>query len=407
MDINQISVSPLPAMNVANGQHATAQFSPAQQVFFRQLHTMLMNECSNSCVKWLDDSKGFVITDKDAFSDVLRRYFGEAKYASFTRRLKRWGFSRITKGPDNGAYFHPSFHRNMNFEEYDDIDNDMSCSPSESSLSLPPKKRRMMRSPDPTQPGPCPNPFDSFCHPTDVDIMPEMMRKINRSKRCENIDCFDSPAAKRAKFGRNESFFSNGMPRNFGHSFFGSSRYPEVSQAQEHHIRYLSQLQRQVFQENQGSFNSGQAQRCNFGNNNPMESLSNVSTEILKREIDLRQMQQRLHHQNNTNFNWNKRNNATNGCDDSSSLRSASSMKQPSYFNEEHNHSDLYAARALGALKAPNHSGGPMSNRGWNQDITSTGIKDRFPNFSMDSATVPIPGVNDMAPKKNPFNRAA
>ena len=364
---------------------------------------MLMNECSHGCVKWLDDSQGFTITDKEGFSDVLRRFFGQAKYASFTRRLKRWGFTRITKGPDNGAYFHPSFHRDMNFDDYDDLDSNNSCDPSDSSQSLPPKKRRM-NSPDPTQSRPCPNPFDSICDRSDIDVMPQIMREINRSKRSDKMDCFESPAAKRAKLSRSECFFNSGMPNNFGHSFFGSSRYPEVSRAQEKHIRYLSQLQKEVFQENQDKFNARQAQMCNFGNCYPINSLSNVSTEILKREIDLRrmQMQQKMASQNN-NFNWNRRNNAFNGLNDTSS----SNMRQPSYFNnEEHTRSDLYAARALGSLKGPGQSSGSMS-RDWNRFDTSTNMKDRFPNFSLDSAKVPIPGVNDMEPKKNPFNRAA
>ena len=56
--------------------------------------------------------KAFVITDPDAFSsEVLARYFKSTKFKSFTRKLYRWGFRQITKGPDKGSYHHELFVR--------------------------------------------------------------------------------------------------------------------------------------------------------------------------------------------------------------------------------------------------------------------------------------------------------
>ena len=56
--------------------------------------------------------KSFAITDPDAFSaDVLPRYFKSTKFKSFTRKLYRWGFRQITKGPDKGSYYHELFVR--------------------------------------------------------------------------------------------------------------------------------------------------------------------------------------------------------------------------------------------------------------------------------------------------------
>jgi hypothetical protein len=63
-------------------------------------------------IHWMPHGKSFVITDPDAFSaDVLSRYFKSTKFKSFTRKLYRWGFRAITKGPDKGSYYHELFVR--------------------------------------------------------------------------------------------------------------------------------------------------------------------------------------------------------------------------------------------------------------------------------------------------------
>ena len=56
--------------------------------------------------------KSFAIPDPGAFSAaVLPRHFKSTKFKSFTRRLYRWGFRQITKGPDRGSYYHELFVR--------------------------------------------------------------------------------------------------------------------------------------------------------------------------------------------------------------------------------------------------------------------------------------------------------
>jgi hypothetical protein len=373
---------------------SAGQLSPAQQLFFRQLHSMLMHESSNGCVKWLEDSKGFAITDKDVFSDqILRRYFGEAKYASFTRRLKRWGFRRITKGADSGAYYHDAFHRDMSFEDYEELD-ELSMSPSESSQSLPAKKR-MPRSPIPSNTSSYTNTFDSLRNRNaDINFMPEIMREINRSKRCEKND-YVEPIAKRTKL--DNDFFSNNtessMPRSYDYASY-----------------HLNRLKQQVFEENRNQGFNMSMEPAQINLRNSRQSLSNVSTEILKREIVLRRMQQRLAYHNSSNQMHHQAPFNRYNMNMMSDVSGASSFMNRQAYNlseREHSQSEKYAALALGTLKRPTDYSGmsSMHKNSWN-DTNGNGMKASHNHSldSMDSGKVPI---HQMGPMKNPFNRAA
>jgi hypothetical protein len=44
-------------------------------------------------------------------SEILPLYFRGSRFASFTRKLNRWGFSRISRGPETGSYYHKLFSR--------------------------------------------------------------------------------------------------------------------------------------------------------------------------------------------------------------------------------------------------------------------------------------------------------
>lgn len=37
---------------------------------------------------------------------VIPMYFKQSKYISFMRKLKRWGFTRVTTGAEQGAFYH-------------------------------------------------------------------------------------------------------------------------------------------------------------------------------------------------------------------------------------------------------------------------------------------------------------
>lgn len=158
------------------------QGTPAQLSFFRRLHLMISNETRSGVVVWLPDGLGFVILSKQAFTDnILGRYFGRSKFASFTRRLKRWGFARQGK-----SYYHSEFSRDMVFENDYDKNDDFGMNGHHPRPILdanipfrskgPLKKRFKYRLP----------PLDKS--PSDVYIMPELLREINKMKRNERYE---------------------------------------------------------------------------------------------------------------------------------------------------------------------------------------------------------------------------
>lgn len=62
-------------------------------------------------VSWLPHRRAFRVNNKDRFmQEILPRYFkGQNRWSSFLRQLNLYGFSRVAKGPDYGAYYHELF----------------------------------------------------------------------------------------------------------------------------------------------------------------------------------------------------------------------------------------------------------------------------------------------------------
>jgi hypothetical protein len=81
--------------------------------FPQQLMTVLENDTISDVITWLPHGKGWVIRDKKRFAaEVLPKYFEKkSKWTSFTRKLNRWSFTRVTRGEEVGAYYHPMFQK--------------------------------------------------------------------------------------------------------------------------------------------------------------------------------------------------------------------------------------------------------------------------------------------------------
>jgi HSF-type DNA-binding len=67
-------------------------------------------------VSWLPNSNMFKIHNSELFTQegIMQQYFPNQKFdKSFLRQLNIYDFVRINHGPFCGAYFHPSFARDV------------------------------------------------------------------------------------------------------------------------------------------------------------------------------------------------------------------------------------------------------------------------------------------------------
>ncbi len=101
-----------------------------------KLMQVLSDEEYCHIISWMPNGRSFVILRPKAFvSDILPKHFKSAQYASFTRKLARWGFSRCEDG--SGEFYHPQFHKGRL-----DLAEKMTClGPSSNCKSLQAKKR--------------------------------------------------------------------------------------------------------------------------------------------------------------------------------------------------------------------------------------------------------------------------
>ena len=75
--------------------------------FPQKLMSVLDNDELQDIITWLPHGRAFIILQKKKFaSDVMPVYFKHSKFTSFTRKLNRWGFTRVPRGPETGSYYH-------------------------------------------------------------------------------------------------------------------------------------------------------------------------------------------------------------------------------------------------------------------------------------------------------------
>eukprot|EP00601_Ochromonadales_sp_CCMP2298_P005453 CAMPEP_0173207604 /NCGR_PEP_ID=MMETSP1141-20130122/22027_1 /TAXON_ID=483371 /ORGANISM="non described non described, Strain CCMP2298" /LENGTH=147 /DNA_ID=CAMNT_0014133911 /DNA_START=74 /DNA_END=514 /DNA_ORIENTATION=+ len=79
---------------------------------FPQKLFVMMEIEDGDIVHWAPHGFAFVVTNQERFlKDIVPKYFKHTKLTSFQRQLNLYGFRRLTKGEDQGAYFHPKFQR--------------------------------------------------------------------------------------------------------------------------------------------------------------------------------------------------------------------------------------------------------------------------------------------------------
>lgn len=96
---------------------------------------MLEHEvASKDVITWLPQGQAFkVYNSKDFEAHLLPKYFKHSKIASFQRQLNLYGFKRIVKGDDVGAYYHPQLLRGRRdlLRDIQRISNYVKCNKSE------------------------------------------------------------------------------------------------------------------------------------------------------------------------------------------------------------------------------------------------------------------------------------
>jgi hypothetical protein len=107
------------------GKHKSANSSENKQrggvnmPFPEKLHEMLdkiEQDGFASIISWQSHGRAFAVHKQKEFVDIIMpRYFRQSKISSFQRQLNLYGFCRLTRGRDKGAYYHELFLRDRIF----------------------------------------------------------------------------------------------------------------------------------------------------------------------------------------------------------------------------------------------------------------------------------------------------
>mmetsp|Transcript_3934 Transcript_3934/g.6014 ORF Transcript_3934/g.6014 Transcript_3934/m.6014 type:complete len:459 (+) Transcript_3934:77-1453(+) len=99
-------------MNFTNCIMISSRIMRNIQIFPMRLMDMLSRSEVSSVITWLPHGRSFIVRDpKTLEDDLIPRFFKPMKFKSFLRQVNLWGFKRITRGADSGAYYHQLFLR--------------------------------------------------------------------------------------------------------------------------------------------------------------------------------------------------------------------------------------------------------------------------------------------------------
>lgn len=118
---------PLPLLNINKAKEKkTGSSSCIREIFPQRLMRILSDPSISDIITWLPHGRSFVIIQQEVLAaKILPKCFPESasagskssnaacKYPSFTRKLNRWGFRQVTRGPDAGAFHHKFFCRDQ------------------------------------------------------------------------------------------------------------------------------------------------------------------------------------------------------------------------------------------------------------------------------------------------------
>jgi len=80
-----------------------------------KVHEMLANvekDGNDDVVSWMPSGKAFrVHREKEFVNSIMKTYFNQSKFTSFTRQLYIYGFQKIQDGPEKGGFQHKLFCR--------------------------------------------------------------------------------------------------------------------------------------------------------------------------------------------------------------------------------------------------------------------------------------------------------
>ncbi len=101
---------------ITEGEEKNEDLNRSEAVFPSKLHRMLQDakrEGFEHIVSWIHGGTAFKVHDVSSFmKEIMPIYFDQSKFESFRRQLNLYGFTRVTRGPSRGMYYHQDFVQN-------------------------------------------------------------------------------------------------------------------------------------------------------------------------------------------------------------------------------------------------------------------------------------------------------